>query len=133
VSNFIGTVRARNAEVTVGGRTEVALLLRADLRSLSPGRHAFRLYANPNCDPGEQNGVQIAALGAGQAISASFDGRSIGYQLGRMPDLVANEEGTAVADIVSPRMSLADLHNRSVVIHASEDDTSERQACGVVD
>ena len=133
VSNFIGTVRARNAEVTVGGRTEVALLLRADLRSLSPGRHAFRLYANPNCEPGEENGVQVAALGAGQAISVSFDGRSIGYQLGRLPDLVADDEGAAVADIVSPRMSLADLHNRSVVIHASDDDTSERQACGVVD
>ena len=132
VSNFIGTVRAKNAEVTVGGRKEVALMLRADLRSMTPGSHAFMLYANPNCDPGEQNGVQVAALGAGQALSVSFDGRSFGYNLGRLPDLVANDEGTAVADVVIPRMSLADLHNRSIVIHASDDDASDRQACGVV-
>lgn len=133
VSNFIGTVRARNAEVTVGGRKEVALMLRADLRFLPAGRHAFRLYANPNCDPGEQDGVQVAGLGAGQALAVNFDGKSFGYHLGQFPDLVANEEGIAVADIVSPRMNLADLHNRSVVIHATDDDASDRLACGVVD
>jgi len=41
-----------------------------------------------------------------------------------------NADGTATKVVVAARLSLADVANRALMIHASENDNSGRMACG---
>ena len=129
---FVGTIAARNTEVVIGGVRERALLLTPDLTGLRPGPRAFRLYANADCGPAERDNVMVAGLGAGGDLVAEMNGKTYRSHLGTLPDLVVSEDGSAVQQIIVPRMTLADLLNRSFVLHADGKDTSTRMACGVI-
>jgi Cu/Zn superoxide dismutase len=50
--------------------------------------------------------------------------------LGDLPNLEVNADGTATKTVVAARLSLADVANRALMIHASQDDNSARMACG---
>ena len=129
---FVGTIAARNTEVVISGVKERALLLTPDLAGLQPGAHAFRLYANADCGPAERDNVLVAGLGAGEHFLAEVDGKTYRSHLGVLPDLVVSEDGSAVEQMIVPRRTLADLLNRSFVLHADSEDTSARTACGVI-
>ena len=45
-------------------------------------------------------------------------------------NLLAN--GSAAEAVIAPRLALADLVNRSLIVHATRDDNSARFACGVL-
>ncbi len=130
---FIGTVAARNTEVVVDGVKEHALMLVPKLAGLPPGPHAFRLYSNANCGPAEEDDVMVAGLGAGTYLMAEQNGKAYRSHLGNLPDLVVTDDGKAEEGVILPRMTLADLLNRSITIHTERDDTSPRLACGVID
>ena len=50
--------------------------------------------------------------------------------LGNLPRLEADADGSVTKAVVAARLTLADVANRSLVIHANQDDNSERLACG---
>ena len=52
--------------------------------------------------------------------------------LGNLPNLIVEKDGTASQEIAVPRLTLDDIRGRSIVIHATRDGDSARQACGVV-
>jgi len=128
----IGTFNAGNIVIEVGGKPELALLLKPNLKSLPPGPHALHLHTNPNCGPGEKNGEMVAGLGAGGHLFLTREGKTYGSHLGDLPDLFVAADGTAREDIVASRLSMADLLDRSIMIHASGNDASPRLACGVI-
>jgi polar amino acid transport system substrate-binding protein len=132
----IGVIRAYNARVTIGVREETALMLELDLEGLPPGAHAFHIHANPNCRPGEENGQLVPGLAAGPHLFLKGTGHEEGItylsHLGNLPQLMVTADGRAKQQIAVPRLTLADIHGRSLVIHATADDLSTRQACGVV-
>ena len=63
--------------------------------------------------------------------------------LGDLPPLYMTTDGTAVNPVHGPRLKLADVRNRSLMIHAGGDNHSDdplplggggaRVACGVID
>ncbi|MGI9412689.1 MAG: TAXI family TRAP transporter solute-binding subunit [Hyphomicrobiales bacterium] len=133
VGKFVGTIKAQNTEISVAGTQEKALLLTPDLRDLTPGPHAFHVHSKPGCGPGEKDGVVVAGLGAGGHLFLEVDGKTYGYHLGDLPDLAVAGDGTATQAVIAPRLTLADLLNRSIMVHDTQSDSSGRQACGVID
>jgi len=129
---LIGTISARNIEIVVGGTKELALLLEPDIVGLPSGVHAFHIHANPDCGPGSKNGILVAGLAAGGNLDLTQENKTYGGHLGDLPDLVVAATGTAREAIIVPRRNMADLLDRSIVIHADGTDKSARLACGVV-
>ena len=134
VGNAIGTIAVKNSEVLVAGRKEPALLLKPTLRGLRPGLYAFHVHENPNCGPALNNGIAVPGLAAGAHLWLSglgqLSGTTFTSHLGDLPHLEVNADGTATKVVVAARLSLADVANRALMIHASQDDNSARMACG---
>jgi len=138
VGEAIGTITAStNAYGT---------LLTPDLKGLEPGIHGFHVHQNPDCGPAEKDGVSVPGLGAGghydPTKSGSHEGPYGNGHIGDLPPLYVAADGTATVPVLAPRVKLADLKGRSVMIHAGGDNFSDqpqklggggaRSACGVV-
>jgi len=132
---YIGTITVRNTIITIAGHEEPALLLTANLVSLTPGPHAFHIHEYPDCGPKERNGVMVPGLAAGAHLFAIHkEGEeTVTYKshLGNLPNLLVDADGSTTEEVIAPRLALADLVGRSIMIHASQDDNSAREACGV--
>ena len=132
IGKHIGTIKAQNTVISVAGRKEQALLLTPDLRDLPPGPHAFHVHSQPDCGSAEQEGTMVAGLAAGPHLFLQAHGKTYGYHLGDLPDITVAPDGTATKAVLAPRLTLADLLNRSIMVHSTQSDSSGRQACGVV-
>jgi Cu-Zn family superoxide dismutase len=136
VGSKVGFIVARNAQISIASRMEQALILSLHLQGLPPGPHAFHVHANPNCGPGQEAGKAVPGLAAGPHLFLQGTGTDakVTYHshLGNLPNLVVEKDGTASQEIAVPRLTLDDIRGRSIVIHATRDDDSARQACGVV-
>jgi len=136
----IGTILVRNSFIKIGGRNEPALIVKANLANLTPGPHAFHIHENPDCGPKAKDGVMVPGLAAGAHLFAEYEYKTGGIKpvtlickshLGNLPNLLVNKNGNTTEEIVVPRLALADIVNRSIMVHASQDDGSAREACGV--
>jgi Cu-Zn family superoxide dismutase len=119
--------------------------LTTDLRGLAPGQHGFHTHQNPSCEPAEKQGQMAAGEAAGEhhdpASTNTHQGPEGQGHLGDLPRLEIAADGTAKQELRAPRLSLADLRGRALIIHEGGDtysDTPElgggggRIACGVV-
>lgn len=116
------------------------------LKGLPPGLHGFHLHTNPSCEPGEQGGNKVAALAAGghyDPAGTSRHGLPWGTgHLGDLPALFVDEGGNAQYPVLAPRLKLADVRGRSLMVHAGGDNHADapaplggggaRMACGVI-
>ncbi|WP_126978576.1 superoxide dismutase family protein [Saezia sanguinis] len=137
-SKPIGTVTAVDSQY--------GLVLTPNLQGLAPGVHGFHVHVNPDCGPKEQDGKMVAALAAG----GHYDPQNTGKHgtpwgdghLGDLPPLYVAADGTAVTPVLAPRLKVADLAGRSIMVHAGGENYSDhpaplggggaRVACGVV-
>lgn len=138
VGNRLGTVTA--AESAEG------LVLTVKLREIPPGEHGFHVHQHGDCGPKAQDGAMVAGLAAGGHYDPEGAGRHEGPQgkghRGDLPALHADAGGNVDATVVAPRLKLADLKGRALMIHAGGDNYSDnpkplggggaRIACGVV-
>lgn len=127
------------------------LALHIDLAyELTPGGHGFHVHANPSCDPAERDGTMVAGLAAGGHYDPAGTGKHLGPSgeghLGDLPILYvdAAEMGTETIKhtLVAPRLKVADVRGRSLMIHAGSDNFRDepnplggggaRVACGVI-
>lgn len=134
----IGTVAAADSKF--------GLVLTPSLKNLAPGLHGFHVHQNPNCGPGKADGKPGAALAAGGHLDpagANKHGTPWGDgHLGDLPPLYVDASGNASQPLLAPRLKVADLAGRSLVIHAGADNHADhpaalggggaRVACGVV-
>ena len=134
----IGTIKAED--------TQYGLLLTPDLSGLTPGVHGFHVHENPDCGPGERDGQVVPGLAAGGHYDPENTGRHEGPygdgHLGDLPPLIVGADGTATLPLLAPRLEVADLTGRSLMIHQGGDNFSDlpeplggggaRIACGVV-
>jgi Cu-Zn family superoxide dismutase len=134
----IGTIRAKDSSK--------GMVVTPRLAGLTPGPHGFHIHDNPSCAPKEQDGKPVAGLAAGGHFdphkSGKHDGPWADGHKGDLPALAVNGDGTAGDSVVAPRLKVADLKGRSVMIHAGADNYSDqpkplggggaRVACGVV-
>jgi superoxide dismutase, Cu-Zn family len=131
---LIGTLTVGNTEIMVAGRKEAALLLKPNLKGLRPGLYAFHVHENANCGAAAKDGELVPGMAAGSHLWLSGTGQLSGTtftsHLGNLPHLEADADGTATKPVVAARLTLADVANRSLMIHATQDDYSARLACG---
>ena len=134
----IGTVQVTDSKY--------GLVLTPSLRGLPPGLHGFHVHQNPSCDAKEKDGKIVPALAAG----GHFDPASTGKHgepwgeghLGDLPPLYVDASGNATQPVLAPRLKVADLAGRSLMVHAGGDNHADhpaplggggaRMACGVV-
>jgi superoxide dismutase, Cu-Zn family len=131
----LGTITVSNTMIKIAGREEPALLLKASLVNLTPGPHAFHIHEYPDCGPKEKDGVMVPGMAAGAHLFAEhkMGEETVTYKshLGSLPNLLVDPDGITTEEVIAPRLALADLVNRSIMVHASQDDNSARVACGV--
>lgn len=134
----IGTVTA--------SETAYGVVFTPSLSQLPPGLHGFHVHEKPSCAPGEKDGRKVAALGAGPHYDPKGTGKhglpwGDGH-LGDLPALYVDAEGKASYPVLAPRLKLADLSGRSLMVHAGGDNHADhpqplggggaRFACGVI-
>ena len=116
------------------------------LKGLPPGLHGFHVHENPSCAPGMQQGAAVPALAAGGHLDPAGTkkhGEPWGDgHLGDLPALYVAGDGSASYPVLAPRLKLADVRNRSLMVHAGGDNHSDhpaalggggsRVACGVI-
>jgi Cu-Zn family superoxide dismutase len=136
VGEVIGNINIKNGEFIVGGRKETALFLIPNLHGLHRGFYAFHVHEAQNCGPALQNGQPVPGLAAGSHLwlsgTGALSGTTFTSHLGNLPTLEVAADETATKVVVAARLTLADVANRSLMIHATQDDFSARLACGAV-
>lgn len=127
-------------------QTPYGLVFEPKLKGLVPGLHGFHVHEHPSCAPAEDNGKMVPAKAAGGHLdpaSTKRHGSPWGDgHLGDLPTLFVAADGTATHPVLAPRLRLADVKQRSLMIHAGGDNYSDdpkplggggaRAACGVV-
>ena len=126
--------------------TRYGLVFHPALKGLPPGLHGFHVHENPSCAPAAQNGAPVPALAAGghldpQGTKKHGEPWGDGH-LGALPALDVAADGSATNPVLAPRLKLADVQNRSLMVHAGGDNHADhpaplggggaRVACGVI-
>lgn len=131
--------------VTVS-QSDYGLVFTPNLSGLPAGMHGFHVHQNPSCAPGMKDGKSVAGVGAG----GHYDPKGAGKHgpawgdghLGDLPALYVDSAGDATYAVLAPRLTMADMEGRSLMVHAHGDNYSDdpkplggggaRIVCGVV-
>lgn len=122
------------------------LVFTPELAGLPPGLHGFHVHENPSCEPKEKDGKMVPALAAGghyDPAGSKKHGTPWGDgHLGDLPAIYVDHAGKATNPVLAPRLKLADLKGRSLMIHVGGDNHADhpaplggggaRLACGVI-
>ncbi len=126
--------------------SKFGLLLTPRLSGLTPGLHGFHVHEKPDCSHSVKDGKAVPALAAGGHYDPGATGRHEGPygngHLGDLPALYIDTDGNAALPVLAPRLKVADIMGRSIMIHAGGDNYSDtpaalggggaRVACGIV-
>jgi Cu-Zn family superoxide dismutase len=122
------------------------LVFTPHLTDLAPGVHGFHVHQNPDCAASMKDGKMVPGLAAGghydPANVAMHEGPHGKGHLGDLPSLTVGADGKATSAVVAPRLKMADVKGRSLMIHAGGDNYADqpaplggggsRVACGVI-
>lgn len=116
------------------------------LSGVAPGLHGFHVHENPSCAPLEKDGKLVPALTAGghyDPAGTKRHGTPWGDgHLGDLPALYVDNSGNASYPVLAPRLKMADLKGRSLMVHVGGDNHADHPAplggggarliCGVI-
>src|SRR3990172_5688428 len=117
VGKEIGTITASDSKF--------GLVLTPQLSDLAPGLHGFHVHDKPDCSHAMKDGKAVPALAAGGHYDPANTGKHEGPygngHLGDLPALYVSADGKATLPVVAPRLKVADLKGRSLMVHAGGD------------
>ena len=133
--------------VTISANPGGGVVLKPALKGLPPGDHGFHVHEKGDCGPKAKDGKPTAGEAAGPHWDPDKAGKhgspSGGGHRGDLPVLQVAADGTAKRPVTAPRVKLADLRNKSLMIHEGGDNFSDkpkplggggkRIACGVIE
>lgn len=132
-------------EITIT-ETEHGAVFTPDLQGLGPGLHGFHVHQEPSCEAAMKDGSMAAGVAAGGHYDPDGAGRhgapwGDGH-LGDLPALYVNTDQRATHPVLAPRLKLAQLEGRALMIHAGGDNYRDepeplggggaRMVCGVI-
>lgn len=108
------------------------LEIHPSLKGLPPGPHGFHVHENPSCEAkAGADGKLVPGLGAGGHYDPDKTGKHEGPMgkghVGDLPLLVA-ADGSAGGILVAPRLKVADVRGRALIIHAGGDNYADQPA-----
>ena len=126
--------------------TPYGTLFTPNLSGLTSGVHGFHVHEHASCAPMEKDGKPVPGLGAGGHYDPAKTGKHLGPygegHLGDLPPLVVDTQGKSTLPVLAPRLKIADVKGRSLMVHAGGDNFSDqpeplggggaRIACGVI-
>ncbi len=127
-------------------QTPYGVVFTPSLAGLEAGVHGFHIHENGNCGPAEKDGKPGAALAAGGHYDPDNSKQhglpwGTGHR-GDLPALVVDAKGNASLPVLAPRLKLAELKGRALMIHAGGDNHADhpqalggggaRMACAVI-
>jgi Cu-Zn family superoxide dismutase len=146
----MSTVDEKGTGKSVGqvvvSETPYGLVFSPSLAALPPGLHGFHVHENPSCEPQEKDGKMVPASAAGGHYDPAASKRhglpwGDGH-LGDLPALFVDAMGNANNPVLAPRLKMADVKGRSLMVHAGGDNHADhpallggggaRFACGVI-
>lgn len=118
--------------------TAYGVLIKPDLRGLTPGLHGFHVHQKASCDRLGQ--------AAGGHLDPSHTQKHLGPyakgHLGDLPVLYVNAAGVADVTTLAPRVTVNQLKGHAIMVHQGGDNYSDvpkplggggaRVACGVI-
>ena len=129
---YLSQLEGRGAKIgeIMFSDTPQGLRVSVDLQSLPPGEHGFHIHENASCAPAiDKNGIMQPAQAAGGHFDPEHTGKHLGPaghgHLGDMPALNVLADGTVKTSFYLPKLTVAEIKNRSVVIHAGGDNYSD--------
>ena len=139
----VGTITLRDSDN--------GLLIDLDLTDAIPaGPHGTHIHENPSCAPALRDGTPVAGLAAGGHYDPGNTGKHLGPSgdghLGDLPVVYVESDGgkplPTTHTLVAPRLTVADVRGRSLVIHSGGDNYRDepkplggggsRIACGLI-
>jgi Cu-Zn family superoxide dismutase len=146
----MSTVDEKGTGKSVGqvviSETPYGVVFSPSLAGLPQGLHGFHVHENPSCKSKEKDGKMVPALAAGGHYDPSASKRhglpwGDGH-LGDLPALFVDALGNANYPVLAPRLKIADLKGRSLMVHAGGDNHADHPAplggggarliCGVI-
>lgn len=126
--------------------TKYGLVFTPSLTGLPPGFHGFHVHDKGSCASGPQDGKTVPGLAAGghyDPANTKKHGLPWGDgHMGDLPGLVVDAGGNAMNPVLAPRLKLADVKGRALMVHMGGDNHSDqpaplggggaRMACGVI-
>lgn len=118
-----------------------------DLMGLPEGQRGFHVHEKGMCEPAkDKEGKSVPALAAGGHYDPTNAGKHAGPEgqghKGDLPFITADAKGIAKQTVHAPHLTVKDIKNRSVMVHAGGDNYSDdpkplggggaRFACGVI-
>ncbi|WP_426176428.1 superoxide dismutase [Cu-Zn] SodC [Massilia sp. TWR1-2-2] len=108
------------------------LVFTPSLTGLPPGLHGFHVHENASCATGVKEGKPVAGLAAGghyDPAGSKKHGLPWGDgHLGDLPALAVDAAGNASNPVLAPRLKLADLKGRSLMVHVGGDNHADHPA-----
>lgn len=127
IDKFVGSITASD--------TPTGLKLAPALRGLPPGQHGFHVHEMASCEaaPDPANGgAKAPAFGAGghfdPAKTGMHEGPAGTGHKGDLPALTVSANGKATTSVVAPHLTLADIKDHAIVIHAGGDNYADQPA-----
>jgi superoxide dismutase, Cu-Zn family len=113
--------------------TQHGLMVEPRLDGLSPGPHALHVHEHGDCGPTfSDNGDVVPGGAAGGHFDPAGAGRHEGPygegHLGDLPNVYVEADGAARIPVLAPRVTVADLRGRSLIVHAGADRYSDEPA-----
>ena len=132
----MSTVDAKGMVASVGqvsiSESKHGLVFTPAMKGLTAGAHGFHVHQNPSCDPMEKEGKMVPALAAGGHYdpkdSKKHDTPWGEGHLGDLPALFVDAEGNANQPVLAPRLKMADIAGRSLMVHVGGDNHADHPA-----
>lgn len=112
--------------------TQYGLVFTPSLAGLPSGLHGFHVHENGSCAAGEKDGKPVAGLAAGghyDPKSSKRHGLPWGDgHMGDLPALTVDASGNAANPVLAPRLKMADLKGRALMVHVGGDNHADHPA-----
>ncbi|MFZ6721674.1 superoxide dismutase [Cu-Zn] SodC [Undibacterium sp. Ji49W] len=116
----------------VVSESKYGLVFTPALTGLTPGLHGFHVHQNADCSTKEKDGKMVPAIAAGGHYDPENTNRhgtpwGDGH-MGDLPPLYVDASGNANQPVLAPRLKMADLKGRALMIHVGGDNHSDHPA-----